>query len=402
MSVFHEIPPTAGFPIQLKDLLLKQEPGTLEEDFQNYLQVAYAAVTYSGTAAFYFILETLKKLSDKKTVILPSFVCPLVALAVARAGLKIQICDIQKNRFDYDEAELQKICRENNDILAVVAVHLGGIPVDLNAISAVTQKYGIFLVEDCAQSLGAEYHGKKVGTIGDFGFFSLCRGKGLTIYEGGVAVAQAEYVSALAETIRALEKTNFLSEALKIVELFAYAAFYRPFLFWFVFKWPQKFWLKRRDPVRAMGEYADKNFPTHRVSALRKNLGHKFFYHLKEEIGYQRAKALFYKKVFASVKEFFFIAERPGTMAVYPYIVLLADSPQRREKVLKEINAHGLGASIIYVHALPDYDFLQGIVPAHLCFNARYLAKNTLTLSTSNFIRQEDILRIGEIVSRFR
>jgi len=248
--------------------------------------------------------------------------------------------------------------------------------------------------------LGAEYQGKKVGTIGDFGFFSLCRGKGLTIYEGGVAVAKEEYVPALKETINALEKANFLSEALKIIELFGYALFYRPLLFWFVFKLPQKFWLGRRDPVRAMGEYADKDFPTHKVSVFRKNFGHKFFHYLKEEIDCQRAKASLYQKVLAPVKGLSFIAERVGTIATYPYIALLAGSPEHRKEILAKINTLGLGASIIYVNALADYGFLQGIVPAHPCPNARYLAAHTLTFSTSRFIRQEDILKISEVVSR--
>jgi dTDP-4-amino-4,6-dideoxygalactose transaminase len=231
MSIFREIPPTAGFPIWFKDFLLAQKSGSLEEDFQKYLQVSYAAVTYSGTAAFYFILETLKKFSNKTTVVIPSFVCPLVALAVARAGLKVEVCDIQPDRFDYDYEELEKLCRDNKNILAVVAVHLAGIPVDLESISTTAKKYGIFLVEDCAQALGAAYEGKKVGTFGDFSFFSLCRGKGLTIYEGGVVVAsRAECISALKATVRTLEKKDIFSEFLKILELFGYAVFSAVFI----------------------------------------------------------------------------------------------------------------------------------------------------------------------------
>ncbi|MCX5681501.1 MAG: DegT/DnrJ/EryC1/StrS family aminotransferase, partial [Candidatus Omnitrophica bacterium] len=284
MNIFREIPPTAGFPIWFKDFFSKRKPGTLEQDFQAYLKVPYAAITYSGTAALYFILETIKKFSDKTTVIVPSFVCPLVPLAVVRAGLKVEVCDIQSGRFDYDQDELEKICRDNKNILAVVTVHLAGIPVDLTSVGAITKKYGVFLVEDCAQALGAEYKGQRVGTFGDFGFFSLCRGKGLTIYEGGVAVCQPNYILALKETISVLEKRDFFSEALKIIELFGYAIFYRPLLFWFVFTLPQIFWQNRQDSARAMGEYATQDFPTHQVSGFRKSLGHAFFYHLNEEI----------------------------------------------------------------------------------------------------------------------
>lgn len=398
MNIFREIPPTAGFPIWFKDLFAKQKPGTLEQDLQSYFQVPYAAVTYSGTAAFYFILETLKKLSPKTTVVVPSFVCPLVPLAVARAGLKVEVCDIAKDRFDYDLGELERICHNNQDILAVLAVHLGGIPVDLDSVGSITKKQGIFLIEDCAQALGAEYDGKKVGTIGDFGFFSLCRGKGLTIYEGGVAIAQEKYVSLLKETIKILEKRDFFAEFIKIIEFFGYMVFYRPLLFWFVFKLPQVFWQSRKDPARAMGEYATKDFPIHRVSAFRKNLGHKFFYHLDEEIAKQRERAQLYFEEMKSVFGIHLIAEREKTIASYPYVTLIVDSAEKRDEIFKKLNTKGIGASIVYVGALSDYDFLSNIVPQRTFPNACYLAKHTITLSTSTFLAKEGILNVARAV----
>lgn len=397
MNIFREIPPTAGFPIWLKDLFIRR-PGSLEEDFQNYLRVPYAAVTYSGTSALYFILETLKKLSPKTTVVVPSFVCPLVPSAVVRAGLKVEVCDIVKDRFDYDHNELERICRDNQDILAVIAVHLAGIPVDLDSIGAITKKQGIFLVEDCAQALGAEYDGKKVGTIGDFGFFSLCRGKGLTIYEGGVAVAKEKYVSALKETISVLEKKDFFAEFLKIIEFLGYAVFYRPSLFWFVFKLPQILWLNRKDPVRAMGEYATKDFPTHAVSSFRKSFGHASFYHLDEEIAKQREKARLYFEEMKSVSGIHLIAEHEKAKASYPYITLVIGSDEKRGEILKKVNAKGLGVSIVYVSALSDYDFLGNIVPQRAFINAHYLAQHTVTLSTSTFLTNQGILDAARVV----
>lgn len=185
MIIFRQIPPTAGFPLFLKDFLLKCKSGGLEEDLKNYLGLNYLKVTCSGTTAFYLILEGLKSLSSKTTVIIPAYICPLVPLAIKRAVLKIEVCDIGNNGFDYDFKELERICSQNNDILAVVAAHLAGIPAGVDKLKSITEKRGIFVVEDCVQSLGTEYQGRKTGTMGDFSFFSFCRGKGLTIYEGG-------------------------------------------------------------------------------------------------------------------------------------------------------------------------------------------------------------------------
>jgi len=174
MPIFREIPPTAGWTLSLKNIL---EPGSLEQDFKNYLGSGFAQVTYSGTAAFYLILESLKTKSSKKSVVIPSFICPLVPLAIKRAGLKVLVCDIRRDSFDFDQAHLENICADNHDILAIVAVHLGGIPVGLEAIKQAAQRCGAIVIEDCAQASGASYKGKRVGTLGDWSFFSLCRGR---------------------------------------------------------------------------------------------------------------------------------------------------------------------------------------------------------------------------------
>ena len=181
MSLFREIPPTAGLSLYAKDLfsvfLKRGRTGSLEEDFQNYLGVAYASVTYSGTAAFYIILEALKNLSSKKTVIIPAFVCPLVPLAVKRAGLKVLVCDINKHDFNFQTDQLNEICSHNRDILAIVPVHLAGIPLDLQTVQKIAQADKIFVIEDCAQSLGAAYQGKKEGPWETSAFLAFAAAK---------------------------------------------------------------------------------------------------------------------------------------------------------------------------------------------------------------------------------
>ncbi len=125
MGIFKEIPPTAGFPLYFKDLLCMFGSRDLEQDLSDYLGLDYTRLTYSGTAALYLILESLKDLSAKTTVVIPSFVCPLVPLAIKRAGLKIEVCDVGRDSFDFDTVELENLCARNNDIAAIVAGHLG-------------------------------------------------------------------------------------------------------------------------------------------------------------------------------------------------------------------------------------------------------------------------------------
>jgi len=392
MSVFREIPPTAGLPIYFRDFFSFIKPGCLEDDFKKYLGLNYLRVTNSGTTAFYLILESLKELSTKSTVIIPSYVCPLLPLAIKRAGLEVEVCDICPESFDFNPDELERICSSNNDILAVVAVHLAGIPVDLSFLEKAVKKCGIFIIEDCAQALGAEYQGKKAGTLGDFSFFSLARGKGLTIYEGGIVAASKEqYAKLLDQKIKMLIRGDFFSEGLKVLELFGYWIFYRPFLFWFVFRLPQIFWNLKGDEVRASAEYFTVDFPKHEVSKIRKSLGRAQLLRLEGQISVQREKAFFYINCLKSLKGVRIIREGPGMKATYPYLTFIFDNPGARDKALELLNDSGLGASVAYAYAIGGYDYLKEIIPRRDYPGGRYLAEHAITLSTSTFLEMSDL-----------
>jgi dTDP-4-amino-4,6-dideoxygalactose transaminase len=399
LSLIREIPPTAGWPIKTKSLIppfFKKLPkGILEEEFKKYLNAPLALLTYSGTAAFYLILESLKELSTKKTIVIPTFICPLIPLAIKRAGLKIKPCDINPDNFDFDIDKLRKACAEDKDILAILAVHLGGIPLELQNLQEIAKKNGILIIEDCAQSLGAEYQGKKTGSIGEFSFFSLCRGKGLTIYEGGLAITnKAEYAQLLKNTSKKIFRTDIFSESLKIAELLAYSIFYRPGLFWFAFRLPQIFWKMRNDPVKALGDYFELDFPTHKVSAFREYIGYLNFSCLDKEINKQREKADFYLQAFKGLNRIKPIQELPRTKASYPYLAIIFETPEKRNKALRIFENSGLGISQVYLQAITDYDYLKGVIPEAGCENARRIARQTITLSTSSFLKESDLRKI--------
>lgn len=391
MPIFREIPPTSGWPFHIKDLFSKCAAGSLEDDFKNYLGVSNLHITYSGTAALYLTFESLKKISPKKTIIIPSYVCPLVALAAQKAGLRIKVCDISKDSFDFNYDDLKAICSSDSDILAIVAVHLGGIALDFDRIKEIAQAYKIFTIEDCAHALGAKYKEKKCGTLGDFSFFSLCRGKGLTIYEGGALVVnRKEHAEVVGVTIKQIVHKNYFSEIIKIIELFGCWIFYRPRLFWFVFKAPQIFWNLGKNPVKAFGEEYDTNFDTHSISGFRKLLGHKSFYRLENEILRQREKALFYIEALRAIKGVKVIQADSNVYATYPFLVVLFDKAEKRNELLKKIGNCGLGASIVYLNAICDYAYLKDKPSCGSCENARNFSKRQLTLSTSVFVNTKD------------
>lgn len=373
----------------------------MEEDFKNYLGVPYAEAACSGTAAFYLILESLKTLSHKKSVIIPSFVCPLLPLAIHRAGLKVKVCDINRDNFNFDISQLEKLCSQQDDILAIVAVHLGGIPVDLDSIKGVSKARGIFIIEDCAQSLGALYKDKKVGTLGDFSFFSLARGKGLTIYEGGIiATKNKGYAAILDRAMKKLVGKDILSEGLRSMELFGYWIFYRPSLFWFVYRLPRIYWDWLREPLKGASEYFTLDFPLHRVSKIRKSVGHASFFRLEEELNSQRQKIARYQEKLKETEGVKLITEPPQTKASYPYLTLMFSDPQKRKRCQDLFKNSGLGVSQVYLSAITDYAYLKGIIEKRDYPNARYLAEREITLTTSTFLNEADIETITNLIRR--
>jgi len=401
LSIFREIPPTAGWPLTFTSLILplfkKHPQGLLEDDFKKYLGASSALLTYSGTAAFYIILETIKKISNKKTVIIPAFICPLIPLAIKRAGLNIKVCDTNSDNFDFNPEKLRAACKENKDILAILAVHLGGIPVDFDKLKEISKDANALIIEDCAQSLGAEYRGKKTGSLGDFSFFSLCRGKGLTPYEGGIAISNCEqYSKLLSQTANKIMPEGHLSEALKIIELFAYSIFYQPLLFWFAYRAPQLFYKLSNNPVKAAGEYFNVNFPMHKISSYRESIGHLGFSELNKMIAQQRETVDKYLLRLKSSSGIQPILETQNTKASYPYLSIIFSDQQKRNLTLKTLG--GLGVSQIYLHAITDYQYLKNIVPDTDCPNSRKLSENSLTLSTSCFLKEKDTNNITNTI----
>jgi perosamine synthetase len=403
MSIIREIPPTAGVPYIYKDLLslfLNKKSGTLEDNFKDFLGVKHINITCSGTAALYIILQALKKLSGKKTVIIPSFVCPLVPLAIEKAGLKVSVCDITSEGFDFNLERLNNICLQNNDILAVIVAHLGGIPVDLDPIMNITKDKKIFVIEDCAQSLGASYKKRPTGTIGDFAFYSLCRGKGITIYEGGAITCKDNFSDITQEVFEEISINNYLSESLKILELFGYWAFYRPELFWFAYRLPQKFWEAQNKQERASIEYFTTDFPLHRVSTLRKSVGHTQWRRIKIEIGKQREKAKYYIEEISGTSGIKLILEKPVSYSNYPYLTIIFEEEAKQKKALALFKESGLGVSRIYLRAITDYRYLDKLYSPQSSPNAKSIAARHITLSTNTFLNKAEQNKIITILKR--
>ena len=123
-------------------------------------------------------------------VIIPAHTFCATAIPFARAGATILWADIDPATRVISAESVKSLLTKKTKV--IVVVHLYGLMADMDAIMKLAQKNGCLVVEDCAQAIGAEYHGKKAGSIGDFGTFSFhCQKSLTTLGEGGMLAVRS-------------------------------------------------------------------------------------------------------------------------------------------------------------------------------------------------------------------
>lgn len=176
-----------------------EECKAFSEEFAEYCGTKYCIGCGNGLDSLYLILKALD-IGDGDEVIIPSNTFIATALAVTYAGATPVFVepDIMTYNLNSDKIE-EKITARTK---AIIAVHLYGRPADMDGIVAISQKYSLRLIEDCAQAHGAEYKGKKVGGFGDAAGYSFYPGKNLgALGDGGAVVTNN---SELADKVRML------------------------------------------------------------------------------------------------------------------------------------------------------------------------------------------------------
>jgi dTDP-4-amino-4,6-dideoxygalactose transaminase len=158
--------------------------GTLEDRFARYHGVGRAYAVGSGREALYLILKSLG-LKENDEIILQSFTCMVVVNSIVWNGLKPVYCDTDES-FNLNPEKLESIISSKTK--AVIVQHTFGIPAQLEKIQKICRERNLILIEDCAHALGAEINGKKVGTMADFGFYSLGRSKVISAVSGGMII----------------------------------------------------------------------------------------------------------------------------------------------------------------------------------------------------------------------
>lgn len=394
-----EVSPTAGLPLQWRDLFcLPLEAGhsSLETKIANFLGADQAQIECSGTAALVVALETLKSLSPRKHVVISAYTCPWVALAVIHCGLMPVLADSKTEHFDYCPTALKEAC--DNETLAVVHTHLAGRVADVETSVAIAQSVGAYVIEDAAQSLGAQLNGKSLGLYGDIGFYSLGVGKGLTIFAGGILVSKNPAIRAAMRQAGSQLPFSFWAEARRVIELLAYYVLYRPIGMGLAFGHHLRKKLKRGNLIAAVGDDCTFNFPLHKVGHWRKLVGLKAAERLPDFIAETRLQAEKRVAMLNKIIGLKVVADIQGGQGVWPFLMVIMPTEASRDAALAQLWDKGLGVGRLFIHALKDYDYLAAYFQQAHTPNAQAFAARTLIISNSLWLRDEDFLSIYEVL----
>jgi len=158
----------------------------LEDEVAAYHGVRHAVAVASGTDALHLALIAAGiKRGDE--VITTPFTFIATAEAISYVGAVPVFIDIDLETFNMDVTKIEAAITKKTK--AIIPVHLYGQPVDMDRLMAIAKKHGLRVIEDCAQSFGAEWKGKKTGAFGDIGCFSFFPSKNLGCYgDGGMVI----------------------------------------------------------------------------------------------------------------------------------------------------------------------------------------------------------------------
>ena len=149
------------------------------------LDVDHILMTTSCTHALELALHQIG-LDMEDEVIVPSFTYPSTANAVLMAGGKVVFSQVRGEDLTLDSLKLEE--KITSKTKAIIVVHYGGQVCAMDEIMAIAKAYGLYVVEDCAQSFLSTYKNRLAGTIGDFGCFSFHGTKDIVAGEGGALV----------------------------------------------------------------------------------------------------------------------------------------------------------------------------------------------------------------------
>jgi len=360
----------------------------------------------SGTAALTIALKAAKLTSRKRQVILPAYTCPSVFSAVVKSGLEPVLCDMKRRSFQIDQEQMES--KIGADTLAIVAVHLYGIPEEIIALKELAGVHDVILMEDAAQgfknrvgedALGGGSNlgltkGGYLGSFGDLAILSFGRGKPLSLLHGGAVIVNNAGLKEKVKMICRSVKPQIDGTLIYLLMLLAYSTFFHPRLYWLPQALP---WLR-------LGEtHFDLDFNVARMNESALALGNIVSGRFEEIREIRMRLAKLYRAGLEPMSRYFdFLPEASNEGVALLRFPIIFKEKANRDRVLKKLKAQGLGGSESYPAPVSEIDEAPRYVePKEGYPMAKAISERILTLPLHEYVTEKDIDKIVEIMEKF-
>lgn len=170
-----------------------------ENAFARAVDCEYGVACANGTVALHLALAALG-IKEGDEVIIPTFTMIATANAVSYTGASPVLVDAETETWNMDAGQIERKITPRTR--AIVVVHTYGHPVNMDAVSRIASKYGLPVIEDAAEAHGAQYDGRRVGSLGNAATFSFYANKIITTGEGGMVTTNDGEIAAIARRLR--------------------------------------------------------------------------------------------------------------------------------------------------------------------------------------------------------
>jgi len=337
--------------------ILGKRVDEFERDFAAYCTSKHALGVSSGTDALLIALMVLG-IKPGDEVIVPAYSFFATAGVVDRLGATPVFVDIDLADYNIDPAQIER--RITNRTRAIIPVHLYGQVADMGEINRIAQRHGIPVIEDAAQAVGAELHGKRAGTFGAIGAFSFFPSKNLGAFGDAGAVTTDD--DALFE---------------RLVDFRVHGM--RP---------------------KYYHHYVGGNF---RIDALQAAILGVKLPHLESWTEGRRRNAKRYEALFDATNagdRVVLPREREGRRHIYhQYVLRFPEGREVRDKVLEHLRGVGIGCEVYYPLTLPQQDCFAHL-PKESYPHSDAAALQTLAIPVYPELREEQLAEVVREVTR--
>lgn len=392
MRIGRTLPPAAS-PLYLTDIVsgiagLFEGEGIVarfEAELKSFFKVSHCFTVSSGKAALALILQSLHEIHpERDEVLIPAYTCYSVPAAIIRAGLRIRLCDMSPGSLDFDfdrvEGEL-----ENPRLLCVIPTHLFGIPADVERVRSLIRQRDIFVLEDAAQAMGGAWNGKRIGTLGDAGFFSLGRGKTFSTVEGGIILTDNDLIGhRLEKRLATINGYGFFDILRLVLNAVALS----------VLIYPGIYWLPKSLPFLKLGEtHFNPSFPIRKLSSFQAGMAKNWKSTLNTLMSARSVPAD--NIVEYGIKP---LGSRRGTVPNLIRFPLLVADTETKRKLLQQSEKMGLGISGGYPDSIDGIDELWSLLDGNSFPVAKNIAERIVTLPVHPYVSGDDIKNILKLL----